>query len=64
MGVCALIDFIRPEDELLQVWDLSYNIHSHEIEDLPQLVTASNPLCDQSRLPGHGAHATLYELVY
>lgn len=46
---------------IVRVWDLSYNIHSHEIEDLPQLVTASNPLCDQSRLPGHGAHATLYD---
>uniref|UniRef100_A0A8L8JZU0 Raptor_N domain-containing protein n=1 Tax=Heligmosomoides polygyrus TaxID=6339 RepID=A0A8L8JZU0_HELPZ len=34
---------------IVRVWDLSYNIHSHEIEDLPQLVTASNPLCDQSR---------------
>uniref|UniRef100_A0A158P5W7 WD_REPEATS_REGION domain-containing protein n=1 Tax=Angiostrongylus cantonensis TaxID=6313 RepID=A0A158P5W7_ANGCA len=45
------------------VWDLSYNIHSHEIEDIPQLVTASNPLCDQSRLPiaNHSGPVTLYD---
>ncbi|VDL63381.1 unnamed protein product [Nippostrongylus brasiliensis] len=52
---------------IVRVWDLSYNIHSHEIEDLPQLVTASNPLCDQSRLPvaNQGTQAvTLYEYVF
>ncbi|KIH69119.1 hypothetical protein ANCDUO_00531 [Ancylostoma duodenale] len=37
------------EFELFKIWDPSFNIHSHEIEGLPQLVTASNPLCDQSR---------------
>ncbi|KAK6042778.1 hypothetical protein COOONC_19719 [Cooperia oncophora] len=48
---------------IVRVWDLSYNIHSHEIEDLPQLVTASNPLCDQSRLPlsNYAVHPTLYD---
>ncbi|VDO26483.1 unnamed protein product [Haemonchus placei] len=48
---------------IVRVWDLSYNIHSHEIEDLPQLVTASNPLCDQSRLPlsNYAVLPTLYD---
>ncbi|KAE9421438.1 hypothetical protein Angca_002232, partial [Angiostrongylus cantonensis] len=48
---------------IVRVWDLSYNIHSHEIEDIPQLVTASNPLCDQSRLPiaNHSGPVTLYD---
>ncbi|CAJ0602522.1 unnamed protein product [Cylicocyclus nassatus] len=48
---------------IVRVWDPSFNIHSHEIEGLPQLVTASNPLCDQSRLPipEQGAPSTLYD---
>ncbi|VDM53003.1 unnamed protein product [Angiostrongylus costaricensis] len=48
---------------IVRVWDLSYNIHSHEIEDIPQLVTASNPLCDQSRLPitNYSGPVTLYD---
>ncbi|KAL6738828.1 hypothetical protein Aduo_012333 [Ancylostoma duodenale] len=48
---------------IVRIWDPSFNIHSHEIEGLPQLVTASNPLCDQSRLsvPNQGSHLTLYD---
>uniref|UniRef100_A0A1I7WSS1 WD_REPEATS_REGION domain-containing protein n=1 Tax=Heterorhabditis bacteriophora TaxID=37862 RepID=A0A1I7WSS1_HETBA len=46
---------------VIRIWDPSFNIHSHDIEDESHMVTASHPLCDQTRLSTDGRNSTLYD---
>ncbi|GMR33494.1 hypothetical protein PMAYCL1PPCAC_03689 [Pristionchus mayeri] len=50
-------------DGVLKVWDVHFNVHSHEMEKETSLITAAFPLADQTRLIEKGVRGptTVYD---